>query len=109
MRPLVLIESPYRGRTMWDRVRNTTYARRALLDSIARGEAPMASHLLYPQVLDEDDPAGRALGIELGLAWRVRATRGVFYVDLGWSPGMHAALEVYRFERIETEERRIHP
>lgn len=39
----VVLESPYSG----DIKGNTKYARMALRDSLARGEAPIASHLLY--------------------------------------------------------------
>ena len=40
---MVVLESPYSG----DIKGNTKYARMALRDSLARGEAPIASHLLY--------------------------------------------------------------
>src|SRR5690606_24498929 len=48
-KPLVIIESPYSG----DVERNTEYARSCLLDSLRRGEAPIASHLLHTQVLED--------------------------------------------------------
>jgi hypothetical protein len=55
---LVILESPFAG----DVERNTLYARHALKDSLMRGEAPIASHLLYPQVLDDLIPSERQLG-----------------------------------------------
>ena len=63
----VILESPYAG----DLGRNIKYPRACLRDSIHRGEAPLASHLLYTQegVLDDGDPEERKLGIEAGLAW----------------------------------------
>jgi len=87
---LVIVESPYAG----DIERNTIYARRALRDCITRGEAPLASHLLYtqPGVLNEFDPAERQLGIQLGYAWMQWADKVVFYTDYGMSPGMEKAL-----------------
>ena len=83
---LVIIESPYAG----DIQRNTTYARRAVADSLSRGEAPIASHLLYtqPGVLDDTDPAQRAQGIAAGLAWGVHAEMTAVYIDRGTTPGM---------------------
>ena len=84
---LVIIESPYAG----DVEKNIHYARRAMLDSLSRDEAPIASHLLYPQVLDDLIPGERQLGIEAGLAWRRVAELSAFYVDLAWSRGMVAA------------------
>jgi hypothetical protein len=83
----VMLESPYRG----DIAANLAHARRCALDCIERGEAPFASHLFYPQVLDDDVPHERALGILLGLTWRKAADASVFYTDRGWSPGMRAA------------------
>jgi hypothetical protein len=85
----VIIESPYAGKIS----DNTAYLKRCLRDSIDRGEAPLASHLLYPYVLREDLQAERQLGIELGYEWWYGARCIVFYCDKGWSPGMKAALE----------------
>lgn len=82
-----MLESPYAG----DVDRNVRYARACLLDSLRRGEAPIASHLLYTQVLDDLDPVERTLGIAAGLAWAPVAEASVFYLDLGWSRGMVAA------------------
>lgn len=89
----VIVESPYAG----DVGLNIAYARACLLDCLRRGEAPIASHLLYtqPGVLDDNIPAERALGIDAGLAWRAVADAAVFYIDLGWSRGMSAAHQLY--------------
>jgi len=83
---LILLESPYAG----DIVANVLYARQCVLDSLGRGEAPLASHLLYPhrQILDDKDITERELGISAGLAWREVADAIVYYIDRGWSPGM---------------------
>lgn len=80
-----MIESPFRG----DAAANLAYARRALADCLARGEAPLASHLLYTQVLDDAEPDQRALGIEAGLAWQGVAEAVIVYGDYGMSQGMH--------------------
>lgn len=102
---LVIVESPYAG----DVDKNVAYARRALADCLSRGEAPIASHLLLtqPGVLDDDQPDQRALGIAAGLAWSRAAHRAVFYVDLGWSSGMRAALEYHRRNGTLVEYRTI--
>jgi hypothetical protein len=86
---LVIIESPYAG----DVERNTKYARRCMLDSIRRGEAPFASHLLYTQVLDDADPAEREQGIQCGFAWGEWADKFAFYIDYGMTDGMQAGLQ----------------
>lgn len=83
---LVIIESPYAG----DVEQNLVYARACLRDSLERGEAPIASHLLYtqPNVLDDNVPIERLWGIDAG---RRVADLHAFYVDRGWSIGMRAA------------------
>lgn len=102
---LVVIESPYAGEVE----RNLAYARAAMRDSILRGEAPIASHLLYTQrgILDDNDPIERATGIEAGLVWSRHAEKAVFYIDLGWSGGMTAARSRHLDEGREIEERSL--
>lgn len=104
---LVILESPYAG----DIETNVTYARSAIRDSLGRGEAPIASHLLYtqPGILRDDVPSERRMGIDAGLAWRSVAEAAVFYIDLGWSPGMRAALDSFRQSRIPYEIRTLWP
>lgn len=102
---LVIIESPYAGQVE----ANVAYARRCMADSLSRGEAPIASHLLYtqPGILNDDIPEQRRLGIDAGLAWRKVADAVVFYVDRGWSGGMLAAEEIYRNEGFPFEVRTL--
>jgi hypothetical protein len=100
---LVILESPYAG----DVERNTLYARRALKDSLMRGEAPIASHLLYPQVLDDLIPSERQLGMDAGLAWRKVAEATVVYQDYGISPGMEYGMQLAQERGIPIEYRRI--
>ncbi len=83
---LVIIESPYAG----DIPTNVEYARAAVRDSLARGEAPIASHLLYtqPGVLRDEVSEERQWGIDAGLAWRHVSDGTVVYTDRGISTGM---------------------
>lgn len=87
---LVILESPYAG----DVEANIAYARACLRDSLARGEAPIASHLLYtqPGVLDDAVPAERQQGIAAGLAWRRVAEGSVVYTNRGISDGMRQGI-----------------
>lgn len=82
----VAIESPFAG----DIEGNLKYARSAMADSLKRGEAPIASHLLYTQdgILDDDIPGERQLGIEAGLSWNSQAELVAIYEDKGISSGM---------------------
>lgn len=82
----VEIESPFAG----DVRRNVKYARRAMADSLKRGEAPIASHLLYtqPGILDDTNPGERKQGMDAGKAWSLYAEKVVLYADYGVSGGM---------------------
>lgn len=102
---LVIVESPYAG----DVERNTRYARRAMADCLARGEAPFASHLLYtqPGVLDDKDPTERRMGIEAGLAIGKRMDATIMYVDLGYSKGMQLGRDRAELEGRPVEVRSI--
>lgn len=101
----VVIESPYAGNIE----RNVAYARAALLHSLSRGEAPLASHLLYTQdgVLDDLDPAQRKMGIEAGHTWIPVAEAVIFYIDLGMSRGMWAGYRAAQASGKEIEFRRL--
>jgi hypothetical protein len=87
----VILESPYAG----DIDTNVAYARACLRDSLSRGEAPIASHLLYtqPGVLRDEHPEERQWGIDAGLAWGAAAEATVVYIDRGVSRGMEYGIE----------------
>lgn len=88
----VVVESPYAG----DITRNKTYAHLAMLDALKRGEAPIASHLIYPHYLDDSIESERIRGLECGYEWLRVAELQAFYIDNGWSPGMLTALKIGR-------------
>lgn len=118
---LVIIESPYKGKTLEDLERNKRYLRSCIRDCINRAESPYASHRMLTDALDDDDPAERSLGIEAGLAWRHAqqpvfekgvlvqyvAVQHIFYTDLGWSSGMRLAKKCYDEEGFIYEERKL--
>lgn len=88
----VILESPFKG----DRELNKTYARFAMRDCLLNhSETPYASHLLYtqPNVLRDEIPDERRLGIEAGFFWRDVAENTAFYVDLGITEGMGLAID----------------
>lgn len=99
---IVCVESPFKPSaadiaTYEDRFseaellrQNIVYARLAVLNSLSRGEAPFASHLLYTQVWSEQDDL-RAAGIKAGIEMHHRCDTVALYVDLGVSSGMRAA------------------
>lgn len=87
---LVVLESPFAG----DIEANIEYAKRAIADCLHRGEAPIASHLLFtqPGILDDNKPEERKLGIGAGHAWIKQADAVVVYTDRGISNGMKAGI-----------------
>lgn len=121
-RRLVLVESPFSASTEAEFERNMRYLDACLLHAVQRGEAPFASHRFYPHFLSDADPAERRAGMECGWEighafaavrdWQVFHNNGgptpghVFYTDLGMSPGMKAALDVFD-GRLEPEFRNL--
>jgi hypothetical protein len=123
--PLVVIESPLRAQPYtgwfawlpfvkrWVEARryevNRRYARRCMRDSLTRGEAPYASHLLYdqPGILDDTDPRERSRGIHAGFEWGERAAIVAVYMDRGVSAGMKLGMARARTAGQRVEHRWI--
>lgn len=104
---LVVIESPYAG----DIEQNTNYARACMADSLKRGEAPIASHLLYtqPGILDDNILEQRQQGIEAGFAWNAKADLVAVYEDYDWSFGMFKGVQFALRNNIPIEIRKLYP
>jgi hypothetical protein len=102
---LVLMESPYAG----DIDTNIKFARACMRDSLGRGEAPFAMHLLYTQegILDDDIPEERNWGIEAGFAWGKHAKKTAVYTNLGITPGMEIGIQKAKEEGREIEYREL--
>jgi hypothetical protein len=111
----VVLESPYAASSRWrivaffQRWRNRRYARAAVRDSLLRGEAPIASHLLYtqPGILRDADPVERQRGIAAGLTWLTVAEATVAYIDYGVSRGMRYGIEAAQRAGVKVEYRRL--
>lgn len=104
----VMIESPYRateGRSIAD---NLSYAEEAMRDSLKRGEAPFAMHLLYPFYLDDRKTDERARGISCGLSWSQAAELVAVYCDFGITHGMIMAIKQAKARGITVELRALH-
>lgn len=96
----VVIESPYGSNLDGSRAdeatfaRNVRYLHRCLLDSlVVRGEAPFASHAIYPRVLADSKPEERRLGMLAGFAWGASARKVAVYADFGITSGMREGIE----------------
>lgn len=101
----VILESPFAGHVE----SNIEYARACIRDSLLRGEAPLASHLLYtqPGILNDNDRNERAHGINAGHSWLHLADAVVVYTDKGISAGMQAGIRLAEFHGKPIELRSI--
>ncbi len=101
----VILESPYAG----DIEANIEYARRCVRDALSRGEAPIASHLLYtqPGILRDEDPTERQWGIDAGLAWKAVAEASVVYIDRGVTKGMEYGMAAAKLSGLPVEMRSL--
>lgn len=106
-RPLVVIESPYSSPTAQGLVDNRNYLKRAMMDSLERGEAPFAGHFLYTQILNDRDAAARRLGMEASKIFYLKCSLVAVYIDHGISPGMLAGIEIARKLGRPCEERKL--
>lgn len=105
----VVIESPYAGATPEAIAENVKYARACVRDSLMRGEAPIASHLLHTQdgILRDGVPEERRLGINAGHEWIPVADLVAIYTDCGMSAGMKAGLQMALNNRVRCEYRSL--
>ena len=60
----IYVASPYAGNVAENVAAAVRYCRKVIDD----GYMPVAGHLLYPQILDDNDPEERDLGLLFGLA-----------------------------------------
>lgn len=92
-RPLVYICSKYAGNTQV----NVYLAVKYCCYAIKEGKIPVASHLLYPQMLDDNDPVQRKLGCQFGLALLKHCSEvWVFNENRELSEGMRAEIKEAR-------------
>lgn len=87
-RPLVYICSPYSGAVE----SNVKAAREYCRIAVEKGYIPIAPHLLYPQFMDDNDPAERKLGMSFGNALMDRCSE-VWVCGDHLSSGMEAEFD----------------
>ena len=85
---LIYVASPYKG----DVQKNIEYAKEACRYVLNQGNAFFCPHLLYPQILDDNNPEERRLGINIGKEFLVKC-------DELWAFGGHISHGM--FEEIE--------
>lgn len=85
---IVVVESPFGAPCDWTVELNKAYARACLRWCLLNGLVPLASHLLYTQMLDDRDANERMIGIEAGLTVNAHAVATLAFCDRGVSRGM---------------------
>lgn len=97
---LIYVASPYAG----DVKKNIEFAKKACRHVMNEGHAFFAPHLLYPQFLNDKNPAERQAGLNMGLAILTRCDELWCYGGR-ISPGM--LLEIQEASRIGIPIRRV--
>lgn len=97
---LIYVASPYAG----DVKKNIEFAKKACRHVMNEGHAFFAPHLLYPQFLNDKNPAERQSGLNMGLAMLTRCDELWCYGGR-ISPGM--LLEIQEASRIGIPIRRV--
>lgn len=87
-KPLVYICSPFAG----DMARNAERARGYCRFAVSQNCIPIAPHLLFPQFMEESDPAQRSLGIFFGLVLQSKC-KEVWVFGRKVSKGMAVEIE----------------
>ncbi len=82
--PVVYISSRYAG----DIKANTLAAKRYARFAMENNAVPVAPHLMYPQFLNDDNPAERDLGMFFAKVLMGRCDEVWFFSDSGYSSGM---------------------
>ena len=91
--PLVYICSRYAADEKRTVEQNEAAAVRYSQFAIEQGCIPLASHLLYPRILDDDDPKQRRMGLFFGQVWLDIAREIWIFSDGSLSKGMKAEYE----------------
>ncbi len=91
----IYVSSPFGSPDPWIVWLNVQVARDVCRAILERGDAPYASHLIYPEVLGEDSGAARETGLQAALAF-VEACDEVAWALPPWvdgpTPGMRGEL-----------------
>ncbi len=107
-RPIVYICSPYAGDVEANVERARLYSRFA----VESGCIPLAVHLLYPQFMNDEDPAERGLALRFGDILMSKCAQVWVFMGYGISAGMtgeieHAQNKGYRLRYFDAECREV--
>lgn len=102
-RKTVVLVSPFMAEDLAKGSMYSRYATRCVQDSLNKNEAPLASHLLYYQVLNTNNQIERDVGLLCQLSWIKDCDLVAVYIDMGMTAAMKVVTEVamLRNKRIE--------
>lgn len=104
---LVYLASPWRAASAAQQAAHKAYLAECMLDSISRGEAPLAPHAMLPIVLQDDIFVHRQRAMLIGRAWLAKADSLAAYCDLGISAGMQEEIDAARLAGTAVQLRQI--
>lgn len=93
----IYVASPYAG----DTKKNTEFAKKACQFVLEQGCGFFCPHLLYPNILDENNPKDRQLGMDMGLVMLTTCDE-LWCFGERISPGMMAEIEEAHKSNIPT-------
>lgn len=93
-RPLVYVASAYSG----DVTTNTEKAKQYCRFAMEQGQIPLAPHLMFPQFMNDDDPAERELAIFMDVILLGKCDELWVFGDI-ISAGMSVEIEVAKKRR----------
>lgn len=85
---IVFVSSPYAPTNGMTVEENVSFARKCVKGLIDDGYCPIAPHLIYPFVLDDNDQDQREKGMKLAKELLHKCDFVCFFVDNGFSSGM---------------------
>ncbi len=102
-KPRIGLISPYRGRSKAEHIENIQNARMWVMHRQIDGKIPVVPHLIFTEILDDNIPEERELGIRMGHELYLECNycevntwgRGII------SEGMAADIEFCRANKIE--------
>ncbi len=98
-----ILESPFAA----DVEKNRLFAIACGRDMLSRGEAPFASHLIYPQLFSKYTEEARQQGMAAGRVWIPAAEISIVYTDLGLTEGMLRGIAQAEASDIPVERRQL--
>jgi peroxiredoxin len=88
----VMVISPFRASATRSRFQHLEHAKKLCALAARSGAAPFASHVFYPQFLNEDDDEDRQLGLDCEKVWIAGCNELWVWDAWGISDGMKSAI-----------------